>query len=129
MESAPKLKIPAIRIPLDECLAPVVDAAGAKTMTVVHPGEWIDVLPVLSVGQARRLVGLIGTNDDKAFAQELSAIIVAWEMSDVLGVAFRPPWQDPTAIMDMFDRLSTEEQAWIVRRLLNRESPAERKNA
>jgi len=138
-------KIPPVRIACDDCeihVGRVIRNREIVTPGVayrVHIGEWIEVIPALTV---RALLGFrpiegiesngqitVGERLDEAernfddVARSLCDRIVAWNWTALDGTALDQPYKAPQVLKD----LHVDEIVYLVA-ALNREPEAERKN-
>ena len=119
-----KMKIPAMKVLSDECFistgqviedGEIIDAG---TPYYVHQGEWVEVMPVLTVKEVMQLSRLQnGSNQPEALGDnltmlcvELSHRIMAWNWTDLMGEPIEQPFNRP----DVLEGLSSEELLWLV---------------
>lgn len=137
-------KIPPRRVDSSDCLVYVGRAIqdgkviSEGTPYKVHEGEWVEVLPVVtmqdylsvtallsidSTGSPGEQLASMGKALDKV-CQPLSKRLTAWNWTDMQGKALPPPHDNP----DILKSLTTDELAWLLLTVRG-ESPGERKNA
>jgi len=132
-----KPKIPASRIKSDECainIGQVVEdgeVINAGVPHYIHQGEWVDILPVMTVKEVVNLSrlqvsgsdpGVLGQNFTE-LCRELSRRIIGWNWTDLMGNDLEQPYDRP----DVLEQLSSDELLWLVSATTNQESPDERK--
>ena len=132
-----KPKIPASRIKSDECainIGQVVEdgeVINAGVPHYIHQGEWVDILPVMTVKEVVNLSrlqvsgsdpGVLGQNFTE-LCRELSRRIIGWNWTDMMGGELEQPYDRP----DVLEQLSSDELLWLVSATTNQESPDERK--
>ena len=132
-----KPKIPASRIKSDECainIGQVVEdgeVINAGVPHYIHQGEWVDILPVMTVKEVVNLSrlqvsgsdpGVLGQNFTE-LCRELSRRIIGWNWTDLMGNDLEQPYNRP----DVLEQLSSDELLWLVSATTNQESPDERK--
>jgi len=133
-------KVPAVRVPSDTC---TIEYDGEEVQ--VHVGEWVDVLPVMSVAdihasrriqdlsvqmdaiegeedEAEKQVALISQQYD-AIMERLARRVVGWNWTDLYG----KPLPQPNGKSEPFVTLSPEETGWLLS-AINRDTDDERKN-
>lgn len=132
------MKIPSKRLASDDCLVHVgrkiADGKiiNAGTPYAVHLGEWIEVMPVASIGQLLALVQLQAEMNDPARAvhafeelcRQVANKILAWNWTGLDDM----PLAQPHNNVEVIKSLSDDELAWLVR-AIGGETPGERKNA
>jgi len=119
-----KMKIPATKVLSDECFistgqviedGEIIDAG---TPYYVHQGEWVEVMPVLTVKEVMQLSRLQnGSNNPEALGDNLTALcvelshrLVAWNWTDLMGEPMEQPFNRP----DVLEGLSSDELMWLV---------------
>ena len=132
-----KPKIPASRIKSDECainIGQVIEdgeVINAGVPHYIHQGEWVDILPVMTVKEVVNLSrlqvsgsdpGVLGQNFTE-LCRELSRRIIGWNWTDLMGNDLEQPYDRP----DVLEQLSSDELLWLVSATTNQESPDERK--
>ena len=132
-----KLKIPAIKIPSDQCAINVgqviVDGevTDPGTAYYVHEGETVEMMPVLTVREVMQLsklqlaatdTGSLGESLNE-LCQELSHRIVSWDWTDLSGEPLEQPYQRP----DVLVGLSSDELLWLVNAASGQETAEDRK--
>lgn len=122
-------KVPLLRVPADDCTLMVGREIEDGKVTIpgtpyyIHKGEWVDVLPVRSMGEfvalTRAARGLDGGTPEsmqrlgEAFSslcEELSRRIVRWNWTDLMGEALPQPYKRPAVIA----ALSDDEVIWLI---------------
>jgi len=119
-----KSKIPTVIAQSDECainIGQVIEdgeIVNAGTPYYVHTGEWVELLPVMTVSEVMQIsrlqnatgeTGELGKNLSD-LCQELSRRIVAWNWTGLLGEPLEQPYNRP----DVLERLSSEELMWLL---------------
>ena len=132
-----KMKIPAMKVLSDECVINIGqviedgEIINAGTPYYVHQGEWVEVMPVLTVKEVMQLSRLQnGSNNPEALGDnltmlcvELSHRIMAWSWTDLMGEPLEQPFNRP----EILEELSSEELMWLVNATNGGESANERK--
>ena len=132
-----KPKIPTIKVDSDECfisVGQVVEDGEIKDAGVahyIHEGEWVEVLPVMTVKEVMQLSRLQSGADDPRslgenltqLCQELSRRIISWNWTDLMGEEMEQPYKRP----DILEALSSEELMWLVSATGGSETTDERK--
>lgn len=121
-------KVPVIRVPSDDCMVNVGRVVEDGTIKeegagyAVHKGEYVEVMPVMSMRESLVLARLSRTVVDgeldadmldaalTALCVELARRVRAWDWTDNDGVALTQPHNDP----DVIEALSTDEVLWLV---------------
>ena len=125
----PQPKIPPKRCPSDTCRVFIGEAAYA-----VHEGEWVDIIPALSIEEVILLSSMEGVAQSpdpqaaqrafEGFCQHLSRRLVAWNWTDLVGQPLPPPFGAP----EVLARLTADELLWLVQASRHQEEDRERKN-
>lgn len=151
-KAKPRLKIPPVRIPSDDCLVyegRIYNTTGVDkegTPYPVHEKEWVEIIRVGSIGQylnltslaisgmslqdtERELADKIGdvkaiTDSVNMLYEEIASRVVDWNWTDLTGEPLPNPYKRP----DIIRSLSSDEVLWL-RSAIQGETPAERKNA
>lgn len=97
----------------------------------VHQGEWVEIMPVMTVREVVNLSKLQqGMNDTGGFGasldklcQELSLRVIAWNWTDLMGEVMEQPHNQP----DVLAALTSDELLWLVSATSGQESSDERK--
>jgi hypothetical protein len=124
MKSKNGLKIPTIKVLADDCsisIGQVIEDGEITTPGTphyVHVGEWVEVMPVLTVREVMHLSRLRTGSDDGTglgdslgkLCQELSKRLLSWNWTDLLGEAMEQPHNRP----DVLEELSADELLWLV---------------
>ena len=132
-----KSKIPAQRVSSDDCainIGQVIEDGeiiDAGTPYYVHEGEWVDVMPVMSVREVMNLSGLQQGSDNLGglgnnlidLCKELSKRILSWNWTDLMGEALPQPYNHP----EVLEGLASEELLWLVSASAGQETLDERK--
>jgi hypothetical protein len=132
-----KPKIPAIKVLSDDCainIGQVVEDGEIKDTGVahfVHKGEWVEVLPVMSVREVMNISRLQNTATNSSqldenltsLCKELSNRIIAWNWTDIMGVPMEQPYKRP----DILAELASDELMWLMTAASGGESADERK--
>ena len=132
-----KPKIPTTKVNSDECfisVGQVVEDGEIKDAGVahfVHKGEWVEVLPVMTVKevmQLSRLQGGAGNTSNLGdnltqLCQELSRRLISWNWTDLLGEEMEQPYNRP----DILEALTSDELMWLVSATGGGETADERK--
>ena len=113
-----KPKIPAIRVKSDDCAINVgqvvEDGEIVKEGTphYVHKGEWVEILPVITVKEVMQISKLQNAGDDASglgenlteLCKELSRRVIKWNWTDLMGClpsqVLDEDWQTIRNIMD-----------------------------
>ena len=135
-----KPKIPTIKVPSDECtisIGQVIEDGeiiNEGTPHFVHVGEWVEVMPVMTVKEVVELSRIqqgatdangnsnIGQNLD-ALCNQLSKRIIKWNWTDLMGEKLPQPYNNP----EVLSALSSEELLWLVNTTSSNESEDDRK--
>ena len=132
-----KPKIPAVKVLSDECAINVGqviedgEITSPGTPHYVHVGEWVEVLPVMSVREVMNISQLqIAVGDSSKLGESLSSLcnelsrrIVGWNWTDIMG----EPMEQPYNRADVLEQLSSEELMWLMSATGSGESADERK--
>lgn len=119
-----KPKIPAVKVSSDDCainIGQVVEDGEIKDVGIphyVHKGEWVEVLPVMSVREVMNISRLqaASTNPGQldenlsSLCNELSNRIVAWNWTDIMGEPMAQPYKNP----DVLAELASDELMWLM---------------
>ena len=130
-------KIPAVKVNSDECFISVgqVIEDGAivdeGTPYYIHKGEWVEVLPVLTVREVMQINKLQNAASDanglgenlSMLCKELAQRVIAWNWTDMMGETMEQPYKRP----DVLEGLASEELMWLMSATSQQESPDERK--
>lgn len=132
------MKIPPKRISSDDCVVYVGrKIEGDKIVCQgvpykVHEGEWVEVIPVTSIGEAIAISRMMGADlkQTSKIAEGLNQIceglakrITDWDWTDMEGKPLPNPHDDP----DVIKLLTEDEIIWLAL-AAQIESPGERKN-
>ena len=132
-----KPKIPATKVMSDECsinIGQVVadgEITNPGTPYFVHQGEWVEILPVITVAEVMNISRLQNAASDtvgldqnlSSLCKELSKRIIAWNWTDLMGEKMEQPYNRP----DVLERLASEELMWLMSAASSQESADERK--
>ena len=132
-----KAKIPAQRVSSDDCainIGQVIEEGvilEEGTPYYVHAGEWVEVMPVMSVREVMNLSGLQQGSENPSglgnnlidLCKELSKRILSWNWTDLMGEPLPQPYNHP----EVLEGLASEELLWLVSASSGQESPDERK--
>ena len=133
-----KPKIPTVRIKSDECtisLGQVIedgDVIDPGVAHYVHKGEWVELMPVMTVREVMQLAKLQQgmTSDNSSLGDslsnlcaELSKRLIKWNWTDLMGEKLPQPYNRP----DILEALSSDELLWLVNATSQAETEAERK--
>ena len=119
-----KPKIPAVKVLSDDCkinVGQVIEdgeITSPGTPHYVHVGEWVEVLPVMSVREVMNISQLqASTGDSSKLGENLSSLcnelarrIIGWNWTDIMG----EPMEQPYNRADILERLSSEELMWLM---------------
>jgi hypothetical protein len=132
-----KFKIPPQKIDSSDCVVhigqriedgEIVDQGEPHK---VHVGEWIKVIPIMSMKESISLIGISQMTDDIVKAERsltemcisLSKRVVDWNWTGLDSEPLDKPYQNP----EVFENLNNEEIIWLVNASLG-ETPSEQKN-
>ena len=132
-----KMKIPATKVLSDDCAittGQVIEdgeTIDAGVQHFVHQGEWVEVMPVLTVKEVMQLSRLQnGSNDPAALGENLTVLcvelahrIIEWNWTDLMGQPLDQPYNRP----EILEGLSADELMWLVNATSGKESADERK--
>jgi len=132
-----KPKIPAVKVKSDECsisIGQVIEdgeITNPGTPYFVHQGEWVEILPVITVAEVMNISRLQNAASDTAsldqnlsdLCKELAKRIIAWNWTDLMGEPMEQPFNRP----DVLERLASEELMWLMTASSSQESADERK--
>ena len=119
-----KSKIPTITVQSDECainIGQVVEGGeitNPGTPYYVHIGEWVELLPVMTVSEVMQIsrlqnatgdTGVLGKNLSD-LCKELSRRILSWNWTGLLGEELEQPHNRP----EILEGLSSEELMWLM---------------
>tara|TARA_R110000765_G_scaffold137380_1_gene236863 strand:- start:522 stop:992 length:471 start_codon:yes stop_codon:yes gene_type:complete len=119
-----KPKIPAVKVLSDECAINVGqviedgEITNPGTPHYVHEGEWVEVLPVMSVKEVMNISRLQSSVTDSSkldenltnICKELCRRVVAWNWTNLMGEPMEQPYNRP----DILEELSSEELMWLM---------------
>ena len=132
-----KPKIPAIKVLSDECSISIGQVIEDGEITqpgtpyFVHQGEWVEILPVVTVAEVMNISRLQNAAADTAnldqnlstLCRELSKRVISWNWTNLMGEKMEQPYDRP----DVLERLASEELMWLMSAASGQESPDERK--
>ena len=121
-----KPKIPAVKVLSDEC-----EITDPGIPHFVHKGEWVEVLPVMSVKEVMNIARLQSSVTDTNkldenltnICKELCRRVVSWNWTNLMGEPMEQPYNRP----DILEELSSEELMWLMSATGAGESADERK--
>ena len=119
-----KPKIPAIRVKSDECainIGQVVEdgeIVDQGTPHYIHKGEWVEILPVITVKEVMQISKLQNAGDNASglgenlslLCKELSRRVIKWNWTDLMGEPINQPYNQP----EILEGLSSEELMWLM---------------
>lgn len=119
-----KPKIPAQKVLSDECsinVGQVVEdgeIVQEGTPHFVHKGEWVEILPVMTVKEVMQISRLQNAGADGSqlgenlttLCKELSRRVISWNWTDLMGEPMEQPYNRP----DVLEGLSSEELLWLM---------------
>lgn len=119
-----KPKIPTQKVLSDDCainVGQVVEDGeilSAGTPHYVHQGEWVEILPVMTVKEVMQISKLQNAAGDStqlgenltALCHELARRVVSWNWTDLMGEEMDQPYNRP----DVLEGLSSEELMWLM---------------
>ena len=132
-----KPKIPAVKIPSDDCAINVGqviedgEVVTPGTPYCVHQGEWVEILPVITVAEVMNISRLQNAAADTTgldqslhdLCKELAKRLIAWNWTDLMGEPLEQPFNRP----DILEGLSSEELMWLMSATNTKESADARK--
>ena len=130
------LKIPPRRVAADDCAINIGQVIQDGAITApgtphyIHVGEWVDVMPVLTVREVMHLSRLQRGADNadglgeslSQLCQELARRLFAWNWTGLAGEELEQPHHRP----DVLEGLSADELLWLVNATTDQETPAAR---
>ena len=130
-------KIPTMRVSSDDCAINVGqviedgEIIEQGTPYYVHEGEWVEIMPVMSVREVMNLSRLQQGSDDpnglgnnmSAVCNELSKRVFKWNWTDLMGEPMEQPFNNPQVL----EALASEELLWLVSATTQQESADARK--
>ena len=119
-----KPKIPAIRVKSDDCAISVGqvvedgEVVDQGTPHYIHKGEWVEILPVITVKEVMQISKLQNAGDNASglgenlslLCKELSRRVIKWNWTDLMGEPIDQPYDRP----DILEGLSSEELMWLM---------------
>ena len=119
-----KPKIPAQKVLSDDCsisIGQVIEDGeiiDEGTPHFVHQGEWVEVLPVMTVKEVMQISRLQNAANDATelgenlteLCRQLSRRVIAWNWTDMMGESMEQPYNRP----DVLEGLSSEELMWLM---------------
>jgi hypothetical protein len=133
-----KPKIPTVKVKSDECAINVGQVIEDGEIVVtgtpyyVHEGEWVEILPVITVREVMQISKLQGASNGDTSAlgdnltelcKELSRRVIAWNWTGLTGETLEQPFNRP----DVLESLSSEELMWLMSATSQQESADARK--
>ena len=137
MTEKKKFKIPPKKIDSSDCVVHVGQhIQDGKVVNKgepykVHEGEYIEIIPIITMGESIALLNVANLTDDsknadksfEAICVSLSNKIVDWNWTDMTGELLDKPYKNP----EVFKNLNTEELMYLVT-VSTGETPSEQKN-
>ena len=119
-----KPKIPAQKVLSDDCsisIGQVVEdgeIVQQGTPHFVHKGEWVEILPVMTVKEVMQISRLQNAGTDGTqlgenltdLCKELARRVISWNWTDLMGEPMEQPYNRP----DVLEGLSSEELMWLM---------------
>ena len=119
-----KPKIPAVKVLSDDCsinIGQVVEdgeIVQQGTPHFVHKGEWVEILPVITVKEVMQISRLQNAGTDGSqlgenlteLCKELARRVISWNWTDLMGEPMEQPYNRP----DVLEGLSSEELMWLM---------------
>jgi len=119
-----KPKIPAQKVLSDDCsisVGQVVEDGEIVQQGVphfVHKGEWVEILPVMTVKEVMQISRLQNAGTDGSqlgqnltdLCKELARRVISWNWTDLMGEPMEQPYNRP----DVLEGLSSEELMWLM---------------
>ena len=119
-----KPKIPAQKVLSDDCsisIGQVIEdgeIVQQGTAHFIHKGEWVEILPVMTVKEVMQISRLqnAGTDGNQLgenltdLCKELARRVIAWNWTDLMGEPMEQPYNRP----DVLEGLSSEELMWLM---------------
>ena len=133
-----KPKIPAIKVKSDECAINVGqviedgEIVNPGTPYYVHEGEWVELLPVITVKEVMHISKLQSAANGETenlgenltnLCKELSRRLISWNWTNLVGEPLEQPFNRP----DVLEELSSEELMWLMGATSTQESADARK--
>ena len=132
-----KPKIPTQKVLSDACAINVGQVVEDGEITspgtpyYVHEGEWVEVMPVMTVREVMNLSRLQNNSGEGStlgqsltdLCKELSRRIIKWNWTNLMGEKMEQPYNRP----DVLEGLSSEELLWLVNATGGGEGAEERK--
>ena len=132
-----KPKIPTQKVLSDACAINVGQVVEDGEITspgtpyYVHEGEWVEVMPVMTVREVMNLSRLQNNSGEGStlgqsltdLCQELSRRVIKWNWTNLMGEKMEQPYNRP----DVLEGLSSEELLWLVNASGGGEDAEERK--
>ena len=137
MTEKKKFKIPPKKIDSSDCVVHVGQhIQDGKVVNKgepykVHEGEYIEIIPIVTMGESIALLNVANLTDDstdanksfEAICLSLSNKIVDWNWTDITGELLDKPYKNP----EVFKNLNTEELMYLVT-ISTGETSSEQKN-
>ena len=132
-----KPKIPTLKIESDDCavnIGQVIEDGeiiDSGTAHYVHKGEWVEIIPVMTVKEVTELSNLQVASDTPGslgqsmakLCTELSKRVVAWNWTNMMGEEMEQPYKNPSII----EELTSDELMWLINATSGGESTEDRK--
>ena len=131
-----KPKIPTQKVLSDACAINVGQVVEDGEITspgvpyYVHEGEWVEVMPVMTVREVMNLSRLQNNSGEGStlgqsltdLCQELSRRVIKWNWTNLMGEKMEQPYNRP----DILENLSADELLWLVNATSEQEKPEAR---
>jgi hypothetical protein len=132
-----KPKIPTQKIKSDGCAINIGQVIEEGEITepgvphYVHKGEWVEILPVMTVKEVAQLSNLqvasatpgsLGQSMT-ALCTELSKRIITWNWTDMMGDEMEQPYKNPAVL----EGLTSDELMWLINATSGGETTDDRK--
>jgi hypothetical protein len=132
-----KPKIPTQKIKSDDCAVNIGQVIEEGSVTdpgtphYVHKGEWVEIMPVMTVKEVTELSNLQVASDNPGslgqsmtrLCHELSKRIISWNWTDMMGEDLDQPYKNPTVL----EELTSDELMWLINATSGGESTEDRK--
>ena len=132
-----KSKIPTQKVKSDSCAINIGQVIEEGEITdpgvphYVHKGEWVEILPVMTVKEVTQLSNLQVASDTPGslgrsmttLCTELSKRIIGWNWTDMMGEVMDQPYKNPTVL----EELTSDELMWLINATSGGETADDRK--
>jgi hypothetical protein len=119
-----KPKIPTRKINSDDCainIGQVIEEGEVTdpgTSHYIHKGEWVEILPIMTVKEVTQLSKLQVASDNPGslgdsmtkLCNELAKRIISWNWTDLMGEDLDQPYKNPTVL----EELTSDELMWLI---------------